>query len=131
MSNEEFFEGFLAALRLLGQESVLTEDDEHHRRFQAVVRELKDARRRGEAGADRMPRGLVDNIVTGRFRELDSALNDFQKDEMVGARNPRYRRVELVVSEASAKGLLDLYCPEERELFMKLAERFQPESATT
>jgi hypothetical protein len=76
-----------------------------------------------------MPDQLVANAVTGRFRELDEALVSLQKGRLLGAQNPLYRRVDLVVSPTNAGRILDLYTEEERELFQRLAGQYTADLA--
>jgi hypothetical protein len=129
VTQQDFFRGFVAALRAEGLDYVDTRDDRHHRLFGAVVRRLERARRDARPGAQAMPRALLPNQITGRFQELDDALVDLQKGRLLGARNPFYHRVELAFTEENADQILDLYNAEEQELFRKLATAYTNEDA--
>lgn len=123
LTEEQFVEGLLAGLVLLGQQRVVTRGDEHHRRFEAVSTELKKLQRKGEPAADQMPHALYPNGVTGRFRELDSALGRLQSGGLLGASNPLYPTVSLNASPHTAEALLSrFYSPAQADLLKRLAK---------
>lgn len=122
LTEEQMVEGLLAGLVLLGDRQVVTEFDEHHRRFEKVISELESARREGVPGAEDMPDALRANGVTGRFRELDAALGRLQSGGMIGAANPLYPAVDLNAGPRTAQKLFErFYSPEQAELLKRLA----------
>lgn len=122
LSEEQFVEGLLAGLVLLGQEYVVTNADEHHRRFERVTEELRELQEKHEGAADEMPHGLYASEVTDRFSELDSALGRLQSGGLLGANNPLYPKVSLNASPNTAECLLErFYTPEQAELLRRLA----------
>jgi hypothetical protein len=127
MTTDRFFQGFVAAMRLQGHDHIDTVNDVHHEAFHKVAEALEAARRRGAAGAAAMPRTLISNPITGRYRDFDAALANMQRGSLVTARNPVYRRVDLELSPEEAEGILALYPQEEQELFGELAQAFPPQ----
>jgi hypothetical protein len=126
LTEEQMVEGLLAGLVLLGEREVVTQHDEHHRRFENVIAELEKARREGVAGAVDMPGALRANGVTGRFRELDAALGRLQSGGMIGAANPLYPAVDLNAGPRTAQKLLDrFYTPEQAQLLQRLARVYR------
>ncbi|MDQ3725264.1 MAG: hypothetical protein M3335_05150 [Actinomycetota bacterium] len=131
MTNDRFFRGFLAALRLQGEKRIVTKNDAHHQTFDAAARWLEEARRSGCPGVDDMPDTLVPQVITGRYQEWDSALVSLQRGRLLAARNPTYPLVEILFDDEEARQLLELYTPEQREVFTQMATRYmqQPVSA--
>jgi hypothetical protein len=126
LTEEQMVEGLLAGLVLLGERKVVTEHDEHHRRFENVITELESARREGVAGASDMPDALRANGVTGRFRELDAALGRLQSGGMIGAANPLYPAVDLNAGPRTAQKLLErFYTDDQAQLLKRLAHVYQ------
>lgn len=126
LTEEQMVEGLLAALVLLGEHYVVTEHDEHHRRFERVIEDLERARQEGVDGASDMPKALRANGVTGRFRELDAALGRLQNGGMIGAANPLYPAVELNAGPRTAEGLLSrFYTQSQRKLLRRLAHAYR------
>jgi hypothetical protein len=126
LSEEQMVEGLLAGLVLLGDRQVVTEYDEHHRRFANVIAELESARRAGTPGAEDMPGALRANGVTGRFRELDAALGRLQSGGMIGAANPLYPAVDLNAGPRTAQKLFErFYTPEQAQLLQRLARVYR------
>jgi hypothetical protein len=121
MTNERFFRGFLAALRLQGESRIRTKDDAHHPTFDAVVKALEDARRAKKAGVEEMPDTLIPQDITGRYHDWDAALVALQRGRLVTGRNPTYPAVEILFDENEASQLLARYTPEQRAIFEDLA----------
>jgi hypothetical protein len=119
LTEEQMVEGLLAGLVLLGEEKVVTENDDHHRRFERVIEELERAREEGVAGASDMPDALRANGVTGRFRELDAALGRLQSGGMIGAANPLYPAVDLNAGPRTAEKLLERFYTEDQAKLLK------------
>jgi hypothetical protein len=126
LSEEQMVEGLLAGLVLLGDRQVVTEDDEHHRRFAHVIAELERAQQAGIPGAEDMPGALHANGVTDRFRELDAALGRLQSGGMIGAANPLYPAVDLNAGPRTAQKLFErFYTPEQAKLLQQLARVYR------
>jgi DNA-binding MarR family transcriptional regulator len=116
LTSNEFFLGFFAALKKAGCLAIRTKDDDHQKRFQL----LRDAL--PELGA-RYP-SFVPSPFTGRVQELDDALLQLQTG-VLGAKNPFYPKIDLDISDTLAARILKDLTAEDRELFQKLAEKFQ------
>jgi hypothetical protein len=119
LTEEQLIEGLLAGLVLLGEEKVVTRGDEHHRRFDAVVKELQQAQAKSEPGAAEMPRALHANGVSNRYRELDTALGRLQSGGIFGANNPLYPAVTLNAGPRTASALLERFYTEEQISLLK------------
>lgn len=124
MTNQQFFEAFVAALRARGETSVVTEHDLHHKSFADALNVLKTARVTDEPGSRKLPRGFVGDEITGRFPELDFALSSLQFPRYIGAQNPTYRRVQLTLDRDTARQILQLYPKDQRELIERMATVF-------
>jgi hypothetical protein len=128
MTNERFFRGFLAALKLQGEKQIVTKDDTHHLTLDPVVQVLDEARRTDRPGARDMPNTLIAQEITGRYQDWDSALVALQRGRLVAARNPSYPSVEILFNDQEAKELLSRYTAEQREMFRELATAFRQQS---
>src|SRR5947209_4746897 len=120
MTTDQFFTGFVAALRDEGVEFVDTRDDVHHSKFRVAVDQLTADRRLGKAGALGMPRTLMPTQVTGRYRELDDAFLNLQRG-LMSAPNPFYPGIELKMSRERAERILETFEPEQRKELRELA----------
>lgn len=125
MTNDRFFRGLLAALRLQGEKQIITKGDAHHQTFDAAARWLDEARRSGHPGVEDMPDTLVPQEITGRYQDWDSALVSLQRGRLLAARNPTYPLVEILFDEGEAEQLLDRYTPEQREVFTEMAAHYR------
>ncbi|MCY2987114.1 MAG: hypothetical protein NTY19_04500 [Planctomycetota bacterium] len=119
MNRDDLFRGLLAALRLQGIKFIDTRNDLHHDRFRQVVELL------GECAAEFpcVPSTFIPSPFTGRYRELDDALLRLQRG-LLGAQNPFYPGVNLDISESRAERILATFSPEQRELFVRLANAY-------
>ena len=124
MTNDRFFRGFLAALREVGEEFIVTRDDTHHKKFKAVVGLLGQL---NEEQQDELP-AFIPSPFTGRFREFEDAILQMQRG-FLGAQNPFYPSVNLDISPERAAAILDQFSPAERELFLRLAKAYKVEGA--
>jgi hypothetical protein len=129
MTNERFFRGFLAALKLQGESEIVTKDDAHHQTLDAVVEVLDEARRTHRSGAEEMPATLIPQEITGRYHDWDSALVALQRGKLLTGRNPTYPCVEILFNEDEARRLLERYTPEQREIFNDLATAYRQRPA--
>jgi hypothetical protein len=127
MTNDRFFRGFLAALRLQGENRIVTKGDAHHQTFDAAAHWLDEARRSGHPGVEDMPDTLIPQVITGRYQDWDDALISLQRGRLLAARNPTYPLVEILFTEDEAEQLLDLYTPEQREVFTAMAAQYHHE----
>jgi hypothetical protein len=123
MTSNRFFRGFLAALRINEVTYLNTVDDDHHRRFAQAVRALQEQQRRKDPAALEMPQGLVSNPFTGRFDDFDDALVRMQQG-MLGAQNPYYPGIRLVLTDERAERILEAFDDDQREVFSQMAERY-------
>lgn len=123
MNKDRFFLGFFAALRAHDLDFVDTRFDRHHVRFKRVVTQLKTERTRHRAGSAKMPRALVPNPYNARYKEFDQALIKLQKGDL-GAHNPHYPGVSLVMDKRRAEEILGQFDADERELFLELANTY-------
>ena len=125
MTNDRFFRGFLAALRLQGETEIVTKDDAHHRTFDASAHYLNEARQARHPGVEEMPDTLAPQVITGRYQDWDDALISLQRGKLLAARNPTYPLVEILFTEDEAKELLQLYTPAQREVFAEMATQYR------
>jgi hypothetical protein len=119
MSQDDFFRGLLAALRLKGAQFIDTRGGLHHEHFERVVEELEEH----YIEFPELPRTFTPSPFTGRYRELDEALVQLQCG-LLGAQNPFYPGVRLDISEVRAKNILMGYPEEQQQFFHKLAQAF-------
>ena len=131
MTNDRFFRGFLAALRLQGENQIVTKADIHHQTFDAAARWLEEARRSGHPGVEGMPDTLIPQVITGRYQDWDNALISLQRGKLLAARNPTYPLVEILFNEDDARQLLDLYTPEQQEAFVEMATQYRHQPVVT
>jgi hypothetical protein len=118
-----FFRGFLAALRLQGEEFVDTRDNLHHDRFRHVAARLEELRKDRRPGSAELPRLFRPTMATGLYGELDDAL--LQLQEGYGSSpNPAYPGLKLVLSEERAEDALLDFSPPARTLLRDLAKTF-------
>jgi Mn-containing catalase len=120
MTNDRFFRGFLAALCQEGLQFLVTRDDTHHKKFQAVVRILEQL---SEEEQDDLP-AFVPSPFTGRFRELEDAILQMQRG-FLGAQNPFYPGVQVDITAERAVVILEQFSASERELFRRLARAYK------
>lgn len=120
MTNDHFFRGFLAALRQEGLKFISTQNDAHHKKFQAVVGVLG---RLSEEEQDDLP-AFIASPFTGRFRELEDAILQMQRG-FLGAQNPFYPGVHLDITTERAGAILEQFSADERELFHRLARAYK------
>lgn len=123
VNEARFFSGFVAALRAQGVDFVDTHADNHHARFNRVVKALREARAAADPGAQGMPRTLMPTQVTGRYRELDDALLNMQRG-IFSAPNPYYPGVQLRLSRDRAERILKDFDPDQQRLLVQLADLF-------
>lgn len=131
--SDDFFEGFLAALRLRHQDFVETRDNVHHERFQAVASALEQAQREHAAGADELPSMFRPTMATGLYSELDDALLRLQQG-FGSSPNPSYPGLRLTISEPEAEDVLLDFSAPARSLLDSLAVAFvsaKPETHRT
>lgn len=120
MKRDDFFRGLFAALRLRGLEFVDTQEDRHHARFTKVASLLRERR----ADFPEVPQAFVPSPFTSRYRELDDALLRLQRG-LLGAKNPFYPGLYLHIKQPVAQEILNEYTPEQRKLFLDLADAYQ------
>lgn len=123
MNKDQFFLGFFAALRDEDIDFIDTRRDRHHVRFRRAVRRLNEAREAGREGAGDMPRALVPSPYNARFKEFDHALIRLQKGDL-GANNPHYPGISLVMDKRRAEQILERFSPAERGIFRDLAAEY-------
>ncbi len=128
LSEEKLYRAFLASLRLHGHDFVDTRNDDHHHRLAAAVEVLAEAHARGDAGATRMPRGILPSPFTGRYSEFDQALLNAQETGASSARNPYYPGADLPVSDQRAKRILSGLSEAECKLLDQMVVAFDVRS---
>jgi hypothetical protein len=128
MNKDRFFLGFFAALRTQDIDFIDTRHDRHHTRFRRAVSALSDARQRGLAGAEQMPRVLAPSPYNARYKEFDRALIKLQKGDL-GAHNPHYPGVSLEMDMSRANSILRKFPPPERAVFQQLAAAYLRDTA--
>jgi hypothetical protein len=121
--SEDFFEGFLAALRLRGQAFVETRANVHHERFRQVAEALADAVAAKRPGSDELPGSFWPSMATGLYGELDDALLGFQQG-LGSSPNPAYHGLKLALSDEQAADVLLDFSPDARALLLELADVF-------
>ena len=121
--SEDFFEGFLAALRLQGQAFVETRDNVHHDRFRQVAEALAEARLAKRSGSGELPGSFWPSMATGLYGELDDALLGSQQG-LGSSPNPAYHGLKLALSEEQAADVLLDFSPDTRALLLELADVF-------
>ncbi len=121
--SEDFFLGFLSAIRLSGQDFVETRENVHHRRFRNVATALDAAADAHRPGSDELPRSFWPSMATGLYGELDDALLGFQQG-LGSSPNPTYHGLRLVLTEDQAADILNDFSPEARTLLLELARIF-------
>ncbi len=120
---DDFFAGFLAALRLRGEEVVDTRNNVQHEQFRQVARLLETFRRDGAPGAAELPRLFRPAMATGLYGELDDALLQLQEG-FGNSPNPSYLGLKLDLSQEQARDVLEEFSPDARKLLDQLAQAF-------
>jgi hypothetical protein len=121
--SEDFFQGFLAALRLQGLDFVETRGNVHHERFSGVAEALQTAAAAKKPGSAELPRSFRPSMATGLYGELDDALLGFQQG-LGSSPNPAYHGLKLHLTETQAADVLEDFSPEARALLLDLADAF-------
>lgn len=121
--SEDFFEGFLAALRLQGLDFVETRGNVHHERFRSVAEALEAVSAAGKPGSHELPRSFRPSMATGLYGDLDDALLGFQQG-LGSSPNPAYHGLRLNLTKAQAADVLEDFSPEARVLLLELADAF-------
>jgi hypothetical protein len=128
---EQFFDGFVAALRLNGVQFVKTADGVHHDRFRGVAQVLERLQEDGADGMEELPLLFRPTPSTGFYGELDDALIRMQ-DGMGSSPNPYYPGLKLALGEDQARDVLLEFSESAREILDQLAKVWveTPEPAT-
>jgi hypothetical protein len=123
MTTDDFFRGFMAALKKNGLDQIETRNDRHHRAFEAV-------QHLAETGTTRQSRlRFIPSPYTGRFPQLDEALVRLQRDGLLRAENPYYVRVKLALSPERADKILKFYSEDDREFLRAAADAYESNQA--
>jgi len=127
MTEELFLAGFIAALRTEGLDFIETDEDAHHRHFDAAMDRLRELQKDGDTAARGMPRTLMPTPMTGRYRELDDMLLSMQRGYL-SAPNPFYAGIRLKLSQPRAAEILDRFSGDQRALLHDLATHYRADA---
>jgi hypothetical protein len=116
MRQDQFFRGFLLALRASGIDYLKTRGNEHHKRFAVVVSHLVKVK---NPELSSFAHTFRPNML-GLYRELDSALLRAQ-DSILGANNPSYPGLTYKIDGEAAEEILHKMFASEEATFKKLA----------
>ena len=123
ITEDGFLVGFVAALRSVGVEFVDTDQDAHHRRFDAAMEVVRRGQAAGDVAAVTLPRTLMPTPMTGRYRELDDTLLGMQHGDL-SAPNPYYSGIRLKLSPARAHKILSGFSEPQQKILLDMARTF-------
>lgn len=119
MRLDQFFRGFLLAVRASGVTYLKTRGNDHHKRFSLVVAALAKI---DDPDLASFARTFRPNML-GLYRELDGAVLRAQ-DLVLGANNPSYVGLTYKISQETADEILQKMFSEHKRAFAELAEIF-------
>lgn len=125
MRLDQFFRGFLLAVRASGVDYLKTRGNEHHKRFALVVAALATTE---DPELAQFARTFRPNML-GLYRELDGAVLRAQ-DLVLGANNPSYVGLTYKISKETADEILQKMFSQHKAAFTELAAVFNKTKKT-